>query len=154
MNDRVLVYHIKSNRWSFTEELSDIVKATYQRVHSSSFVDNSGRIIVFGGTKYIVENPERYSAGGGSSRRRVLSKNHAKDTCYIDINSIGGSQSSAVNADIGDASYLFSNLPVPREMSSCLVLNEDVYVLGGRIHPEALRQPRSLRAFSGSDGRS
>ena len=136
MNDRVLVYHIESNRWSFTEELSDIVKATYQRVHSSSFVDNSGRIIVFGGTKYIVENPVTYSAGGGSNRQRVLSKNHAKDTCYIDINSIGGSQSSAVNADIGDASYLFDNLPFPREMSSCLVLNGDAYVLGGRIHPE------------------
>ena len=136
MNDRVLVYHIQSNRWSFTEELSDIVKATYQRVHSSSFVDNSGRIIIFGGTKYIVENPVTYSAGGGSNRRRILSKNHAKDTCYIDINSIGGSQSSAVNADIGDASYLFDNLPFPREMSSCLVLNDDVYVLGGRIHPE------------------
>lgn len=135
MNDRILIYDISTNKWSFSESPDDLSKATYQRVYPSSFVKDN-KIFVFGGTKYEIQIDNIYVTGWfGSIQVPYTSKITATDIYSIDLNIFSASDYSSMNFSIFDASYLFDTIPYPRDQSGCLVLNQDIYVLGGRILP-------------------
>jgi hypothetical protein len=135
MNDRILIYDIPTNNWSFSEAPDDLSKATYQRVYPSSFVKDN-KIFVFGGSKYEIQLETIYVTGwSGSIQRPYISRITATDTYSIDLGVFSASNYSSMNFSISDASYLFDTIPCPRDQAGCLVINQNVYVLGGRIFP-------------------
>lgn len=135
MNDRILIYDISTNKWSFSEAPDDLSKSTYQRVYPSSFVKDN-KIFVFGGTKYEIQLETIYVTGWfGSIQVPYTSRITATDIYSIDLGVFSASNYSSMNFSISDASYLFDTIPYPRDQAGCLALNQNVYVLGGRILP-------------------